>query len=208
MNDLTKDSKLIGIILAGGAGRRMGGADKGLINLNGQPLIEHVLKRLESQVEEILIVANRHLDSYANYGHSVLSDSLPGFAGPLAGMLAGIRAAVQIHPQANCIFVPVDAPRLPADLSTKLIEAADDRGLAIARNPDGLQPVCSCISTTHLKTLEEDFDEGERSPATWFSKYGANIADFSADETAVWSLNTPEELQSVQQALHSGNAAA
>lgn len=199
----------VGIILAGGAGTRLGGVDKGLINVNGRPLVEYVLERLEPQVDRLLIVANRHQDSYAAYGHPVISDSLPGFAGPLAGMLTGIRHSSESFGKAHCLFVPVDAPILPGDLYQRLHEKAGKRELAVAGTHDGLQPVCCLIGTRHLDKLEKEFDQGERSPQHWLKVHRAPTEDFSDITGAIWSLNTPADLQMAQRALLSaGDAAA
>ena len=81
------------LVLAGGRGQRMGGTDKGLIELSGKPMIEHILERLEPQCDHIIINANRNVDRYASYGHPVLRDSLGDYQGPLAGFSTGLRHA-------------------------------------------------------------------------------------------------------------------
>src|SRR5919197_5324771 len=105
-----------GIVLAGGLGRRMGGVDKGLQLLHGRPMIAHVLARLAPQVDEIVINANQNLERYAAFGHRVVSDRISGFAGPLAGLHAGLEAISQ--PLA--LTVPCDSPFLPSDLVARL----------------------------------------------------------------------------------------
>lgn len=202
----TQHIPTIGVILAGGAGKRLGGVDKGLINLGGQPLVEHVLGTLEPQVDKVMIVANRHLDSYAAYGHDILSDSLPGFAGPLAGMLAALRRVATLNHRSRCLFVPVDAPLLPDNLADRLNESAGRRELAVVKTIDGLQPVCCLVGTEYLDCLEADFEAGERSPAAWLKRHKATPVNFSEVREAIWSLNTPEELARAQQTL--GNASA
>jgi molybdopterin-guanine dinucleotide biosynthesis protein A len=108
------------VVLAGGLGRRMGGADKGLIEYQGRPLIEWALAALASQVDEIFISANRNLDRYAAYGYRVLPDTLPDFPGPLAGVLAALEAV----DTGWLLVVPCDTPHLPADLASRLLQAA------------------------------------------------------------------------------------
>ncbi|PTT75762.1 molybdenum cofactor guanylyltransferase MobA, partial [Pelomonas sp. HMWF004] len=117
-----------GLVLAGGRGARMGGLDKGLQLLAGQPLVAHVLARLAPQAAPLLISANRHLDTYAAFGHPVLPDP-PGlnFAGPLAGMLAGLNT---LPADAWLLTAPCDCPHLPADLAARLLAAAQPHGLA------------------------------------------------------------------------------
>ena len=105
-----------GIVLAGGLGRRMGGVDKGLQPLRGKAMVEHVLARLAPQVDDIVINANQNLERYAAFGHRVVSDRVGGFAGPLAGLHAGLEAIA--HPLA--VTVPCDSPFLPADLVARL----------------------------------------------------------------------------------------
>src|SRR5919108_422575 len=105
-----------GIVLAGGLGRRMGGVDKGLQLLHGRPMIAHVLARLAPQVDDIVINANQNHERYAAFGHRVVPDEIGGFAGPLAGLHAGLRAVS--HPLA--VTVPCDSPFLPEDLVARL----------------------------------------------------------------------------------------
>src|SRR5687768_5282571 len=105
-----------GIVLAGGQGRRMGGVDKGLKLLRGKPMVEWVLERLAPQVGEIVINANQNIAQYARYGHRVVSDEISGFAGPLAGLHAGLKAAAH----ELIVTVPCDSPFLPVDLVFRL----------------------------------------------------------------------------------------
>src|SRR5687767_10821159 len=107
---------ITGVILAGGQGRRMGGADKGLVEFLGKPLISHVIQRLSPQVDEILISANREMETYAALGHPVMADALEGFAGPLAGLHMGMTEAR--HPYV--LTVPCDTPLLPMSLVERL----------------------------------------------------------------------------------------
>ena len=108
---------ITGIVLAGGLGRRMGGVDKGLVDFLGKPLVAHVIQRLNPQVDEILINANREIDRYAAFGHPVIQDDIEGFAGPLAGLHKGMREAK--HPYV--LTVPCDSPLLPMNLVGRLI---------------------------------------------------------------------------------------
>ena len=105
-----------GIVLAGGMGRRMGGVDKGLVPLAGRPLVAHVLERLAPQAGAIIVNANQNRDRYAAYGHPVVADEVGGFAGPLAGLHAGMTAATTPY----VVTVPCDSPFLPGDLVARL----------------------------------------------------------------------------------------
>src|SRR6185295_14379492 len=109
-------NRVTGVVLAGGQGRRMGTVDKGLQLLRGKPMVAAVIERLAPQVDEILINANQNLDAYARFGHRVVPDAIGGFAGPLAGLHAGLSMAK--HPLV--LTVPCDSPFLPADLYARL----------------------------------------------------------------------------------------
>ncbi|MDH4189882.1 MAG: molybdenum cofactor guanylyltransferase, partial [Betaproteobacteria bacterium] len=110
---------ITGIVLAGGQGRRMGGVDKGLQPLRGKPLVQWVIERLAPQVDEILVNANQNVEAYAGFGHPVVADDLGDFAGPLAGLHAGLKAARH----ALAVTVPCDSPFLPLDLVARLRDA-------------------------------------------------------------------------------------
>jgi len=129
-----------GAILAGGRGRRMGEADKGLLPFLGRPLIKHVIDILKPQVESILISANRHHEDYAQLGFPVVSDRDGGFSGPLAGIARVLEEATTPF----ILVVPCDMPFLPADLVRRLMAALMTHGgeLAVARGAGRVQPLC------------------------------------------------------------------
>jgi molybdenum cofactor guanylyltransferase len=121
---------VIGLVLAGGEGRRMGGVDKGLQPWRGQPLATHVLQALQPQVSRLMVSANRHHETYATFGHPVLADPDGlAFAGPLAGMLAGLQA---IPDDAWLLTAPCDSPLPPADLAARLFARPAPRPAARA----------------------------------------------------------------------------
>jgi len=132
------DAKISGVLLAGGQGRRMGGVDKGLVELHGRPMAAHVLERLAPQVDELLINANQNAERYAEFGHPVLPDEIGGFAGPLAGLHAALTRAH--HPLV--VTVPCDSPFLPEDLVARLHDALRGAGadLAVAKTFDTGDP--------------------------------------------------------------------
>src|SRR5262245_3761105 len=130
-----------GIVLAGGQGRRMGGVDKGLVPLRGRPMVAEVLARLAPQVDEIVINANQNLEAYAAFGHRVVPDAIGGFAGPLAGLHAGLGAAT--HPLA--VTVPCDSPFLPSSLVLKLKTALEENDLAVAKTGAQAHPVFALV---------------------------------------------------------------
>ena len=106
MKDIT------GLVLAGGMGRRMDSRDKGLIAFRGKPMVAHVIERLAPQVGSLIINANRNLDQYGGLGYPVVSDEVSGYAGPLAGLHAGLRACTT----PLIVTAPCDSPFLPTDL--------------------------------------------------------------------------------------------
>ena len=192
--DITRD--ITGVILAGGRATRLGGVDKGLVTLAGRPLIEHVLARLHPQVGEICINANRERDRYAAYGHVVIDDGRDDFAGPLAGILAGLRAA---HTP-DILIVPVDIPALPLDLADRLKAVRGDRPAACVHDGERLQPLCALLSVTVLETLENFLYAGGRKVHVWMQSLSPAIADYADQPDAFLNLNTPEAFT----ALNSG----
>src|SRR4051795_10459868 len=139
-----------GIILAGGLGRRMGGVDKALQPLRGKPMVQHVIERLAPQVGEIVINANQNAATYAKFGHRVVADDIAGYAGPLAGLHAGMKASQ--HPLV--VTVPCDSPFLPADLVSRLKNKIGAADLAVAKTGDQPHPVFSLMRTDLLSNLE------------------------------------------------------
>lgn len=193
-----KDAAAItGLILAGGEGRRMAGADKGLLPYAGRPLVEHVLERLRPQVADVMISANRNLDTYRAYGHPVLVDVAedhPGqFAGPLAGLHAGLRACTT--PWLVC--VPCDSPHLPDDLVARLYEAATAQAaaLAVAATAAGMQPTFMLCRRDLLPALEAWLAAGERRVGGWCRAQHAVEVQF-ADAAAFGNFNDPDSLKS------------
>lgn len=199
-------SDITGLVLAGGRGQRMGGADKGLQTLHGQPLAAHVLARLAPQVGTIAISANRNHEIYATLGAPwqarVLADTLPDYPGPLAGLLAGLRAARTEW----LLSAPCDSPWLPADLGARLAEASRARGVAIATatatNAAGevsLHPVFALLHTSLADDLAAFLDAGERKVRAWYARHTAAEVSF-ADERAFYNVNSLQELADLDRA--------
>lgn len=187
-----KHDAITGLILAGGAGRRMGGADKGLLKYRGQPLIRLAINRLAPQVDQLLISANRNLETYRELGYPVLSDAEADFPGPLAGLLAGLEACTT--PWLMC--VPCDGPEFPPDLVARLMEAAETAlaPMAVARTAAGLQPTFQLCHRRTLPALRAYLASGERRVSAWCRQQGACEVMF--DNAAAFSnFNSPEALQ-------------
>lgn len=185
------DGGLAAVILAGGQGRRMGGADKGLLDYRGRPLVEWVLDALAPQVGEIVISANRNLDRYAAYGRRVLPDTLPDFPGPLAGVLAALEAV-----KAEWLLVaPCDTPHLPADLALRLLGAAQLEAvpLAVAADETQVHHSCFIIRTDQCADLAAFMARGERAVRRWQAGISSVVVYF--DVAGFANLNRPDDLQ-------------
>jgi molybdopterin-guanine dinucleotide biosynthesis protein A len=187
-----------GVILAGGMGRRMGGADKGLIEFLGRPMIEHVAERLRPQVGEILINANRELAHYGSLGYPVIEDEIGGFAGPLAGLHKAMLVAA--HPYV--LTVPCDSPLLPHNLAERLMNGLMERDADLAVAKTGVQshPVFCLCRTALLPNLEAFLKDGGRKIDAWYSTLEVAEVQFSDNAKAFANVNTPEELVWLEQA--------
>jgi molybdopterin-guanine dinucleotide biosynthesis protein A len=185
----------------------MGGIDKGLVPFMGKPLIEHAITRLTPQVATILINANRNHDRYAQYGHAVIADQHPDFAGPLAGFAAGLEHCKTEY----LLSVPCDSPVFPMDLTTQMLEAIiitkSDLVYASSIDPSGkiwAQPVFCLMRRSAQQSLQEFLDQGGRKIDRWFETLRSSTVVF-ADEAAFANTNTPEELQALEQTLQGSN---
>ena len=179
-----------GIVLAGGQGRRMGGVDKGLQLLHGRTMVEHVLERLRPQVGEIVINANQNVERYRAFGHRVVSDAIGGFAGPLAGLHAGLQAITS--PLA--VTVPCDSPFLPTDLVSRLQGALQDNDLAVARTGDQAHPVFALVRQSVAGNLETFLASGGRKIDAWYAALKVIEVGFDDEAEAFRNINTIEEL--------------
>lgn len=184
--------QITGVVLAGGLGRRMGGTDKGLQELRGQPMVHWVIERLAPQVDELLINANQNGERYAAFGHRVVPDQIPDFAGPLAGLHAALSAAM--HPLVAT--APCDSPFLPADLISRLFSAltAANADLAVARTFDQAHPVFCLCRRSVLPHLTEFLESGGRKIDRWYSTLNIVEVAFDDEADAFENINTREEL--------------
>jgi len=194
--------KITGVILAGGLGRRMGGTDKGLQELRGQPMVHWVIERLAPQVDELLINANQNGERYAAFGHRVVPDQIPDFAGPLAGLHAALAAAT--HPLVAT--APCDSPFLPADLVFRLFSALTvaNADLAVARTFDQSHPVFCLCRREVLPHLTEFLESGGRKVDRWYSTLQVVEVAFDDEAEAFENINTREELSRFDSGAVSG----
>ena len=184
--------QITGVVLAGGLGRRMGGTDKGLQELRGQPMVHWVIERLAPQVDELLINANQNGERYAAFGHRVVPDQIPDFAGPLAGLHAALSTAT--HPLVAT--APCDSPFLPADLISRLFSAltAANADLAVAKTFDQAHPVFCLCQRSILPHLTEFLQSGGRKVDRWYSTLNIVEVAFDDEADAFENINTHEEL--------------
>ena len=179
-----------GIVLAGGLGRRMGGVDKGLQEMRGKPMVEWVLERFAPQVGEIVINANQNRERYAAFGHAVVADDIGGFAGPLAGLHAGLKAASH----ELVATVPCDSPFLPQDLVSRLHRDLGANDLAVAKTGDQPHPVFVLTRRSIRENLERFLAGGGRKIDAWYASLRTVEVSFDDEADAFRNINTLEEL--------------
>lgn len=185
--------QITGVVLAGGLGRRMGGTDKGLQELNGLPMVNQVIARFAPQVGELLINANQNAARYAKFGYRVIPDAVAGFAGPLAGLHAALSAAS--HPLVAT--VPCDSPFLPADLVARLYAAlcSENAECAVARTREGAHPVFCLCRREVLPGLADYLARGERRFGQWYKTLRSVEVDFDDEAAAFENINTREDIE-------------
>ncbi|OQX12081.1 MAG: molybdenum cofactor guanylyltransferase [Thiothrix lacustris] len=190
--------RITGVILAGGQGSRMGGQDKGLLEFQGRPLVEHLLAALQPQVASILISANRNQERYQRYQHPVVSDALGGFQGPLAGF----ATAMQTVNTPYILTVPCDVPTIAPDMAARLWAALqrDAAELAVAYDGERLQPVHALIAVKLLPSLQTFLAKGDRKIDLWYAQHRTAIVDFSDCRPMFRNINTPQQQAELEQA--------
>jgi molybdopterin-guanine dinucleotide biosynthesis protein A len=190
---------ITGLVLAGGRGSRMGGVDKGLQLFQGMPLAQHALRRLSPQVGRVMVNANRNLELYRAMGPAVYGDAMPGFAGPLAGVLAGLDHCVTPY----LVTVPCDTPYFPHDLVERLAGGlvGADIATAYSREGDELapQPVFCLMKSSLRESLRAFIDSGQRKTGLWARELGGARVEFD-DAAAFANFNTLAELTDARQA--------
>lgn len=182
-------SNITAVILAGGKGRRLGGQDKGLVDYQGKPLIQHVLDKITPQVTQLCINANRNQAQYEQFGYPVISDELSDFQGPLAGFATAMQ-----HCKTEFILtMPCDGPHLPNNYVERLIAGntqANDETLVVAHDGERLQPVHALIPVSLLDSLLNFLQQGERKIDRWYAQHTMHKADFSDMAEVFFNINT------------------
>jgi molybdopterin-guanine dinucleotide biosynthesis protein A len=192
---------IAGLVLAGGRSSRMGDGDKCLIDLDGQTLIERVMAQLSPQVDRLAIaVGDRTMREFAHLPQ--LHDAVPGSAGPLAGLLAGLEwAAMNNHEYV--LSAPCDAPFLPADLASRLLEAAEGRDAAVASSGGRTHYVVGLWPVGLARALREQIVDHERREAgAWVSSLRTGIAVWPSDAFDPFhNINRPQDVETARRIL-------
>lgn len=187
---------IAGIILAGGLARRMGGGDKPLLSVGGRPILDHVIARLTPQVDRLAVNANGDPARLATFGLPVVPDDVPGFPGPLAGILAGMEWAAACG-AASVVTVAGDTPFLPDDLVRRLRNASGG-GPVVAATAEGWHPTFGLWPTGLRGRLREALAQGTRRVASWAEGEGCAVALFP-DPAAFLNVNEPADLVRAQE---------
>lgn len=192
-----------GVILAGGLSRRMGGGDKSLLDVDGRPILSHVIARLSRQVDRIALNANGDPDRFSGFGLPIVPDGIEGHAGPLAGVLAGMDWAAG-EGFAEIVTAAADTPFFPEDLVTRLRGAAraGNARLAMAVTPRGdgagfdRHPTFGLWDVALREDLRGALRAGLRKVVAWTEPHGCARAIFDAEGAdAFFNVNTPEDLE-------------
>lgn len=197
---------IAGVVLAGGLARRMGGGDKALLELGGRPILAHVIERLEPQVGSMVINANGDPARFAAYGLPVAADPVDGFAGPLAGVLAGFDWARDNLPGAEWIVtVASDTPFFPSDLVARMAGAVEAEGaeMACAASGGRHHPVFGLWPVRLAEDLRRAMiDEDIRKVDIWTARYRLAVAEFGTDPfDPFFNANRPEDLEKARSLL-------
>lgn len=191
----TKET-ITGLILAGGRGSRFDNRDKGLIPYKNSTLVEHCITKLKSQVNTIMVSANRNLDFYANLNVEVVEDSITDFSGPLAG----IHAALQNMQTEWLLSIACDTPCFPHDYSNQLANAIQNNEnlLAVAQSNKQIQSVSILVHKSLYSSLNQFLISGERKAKIWLAQHNPVIVDFNSPMHAFYNVNTPDDLAELE----------
>jgi molybdopterin-guanine dinucleotide biosynthesis protein A len=196
---MTIETRPLGLVLAGGLARRMGGGDKARITIGGASILARVLARLKPQCSQVILNANDDPARFADTGLPVVADSVPGFVGPLAGILAGLDWAAAHAPEvADIASVPGDCPFLPADLIARLDAGrrAQGRPLACARSGEWRHPVVALWPVALRDDLRHALTvDGLRKIEAWTARHGVAVVDWPLTPVdPFFNVNTPADV--------------
>lgn len=191
-----------GVILSGGLARRMGGGDKPRLLLGGETILSRVVARLGPQVDRIAINANGDPARFADLGLPVIPDSIDGYPGPLAGVLAGLDWAAAQGAR-EIVTAAGDTPFFPRDLVDRLTEAARDAGalIALSATAEGRHPTFGLWPVALRDDLRTALEGGLRKVVSWTDSHGAATAEFSGWPDPFFNVNTPGDLAEAERLL-------
>lgn len=201
---MTETSCVVGILLAGGQARRMGGGDKCLRSLGGRPILEHVIARAREQVAVLVLNANGDARRFARFGLPVAPDVIGGFAGPLAGVLTGMEWARDRRPDCNWIATfATDAPFFPRDVVARMLERAQGADMACARSGGHSHPVFGLWPVGLAPDLRRAMvDEGIRKVDIWTARYRLVEVEYPSQPfDPFFNTNSPEDLKHAEDQL-------
>jgi molybdenum cofactor guanylyltransferase len=192
--------EITGVVLAGGRARRMGGEDKGLVEVDGAPMVVHALRGLAPQVGAVLINANRNQQRYAELaGCEVVADRDADFAGPLAGMASAMQRAGTRY----ILTVPCDSPLLADNLGQRLFAAllAENAEISVAHDGTRLQPVFALMACTLQQSIVDYLAGGGRKIDAWYAERRVALGDFSDYPDMFLNINTPHDRDTLEQRM-------
>lgn len=195
---MSGQNKVSGVVLAGGMGRRMRHQDKGLLPFRNRPLVSYPLAAMAPLVDELLISANRNLESYRQLAYPLIRDANQHFDGPLAGILAAMQAAQN----PLLLIAPCDSPLVETAHLQRLLSAllASDADIAAAFDGERLHPVFAALKTDLRLDLHIYLQSGERKLQSWFYRHKLIKVDFSDAPQILANINTPTELAELENA--------
>lgn len=196
-------TEVLGCVLAGGLARRMGGGDKGFLSIGGKPILDRVIERLKPQVSSLIINANGDPERFAGFGIPVVPDSVEGFAGPLAGVLAGLEWAKANAPSARWVATAAtDTPFFPRDLVSRFLAACEGTDLACASSRGRAHPVFGLWPVRLAEDLRRAMtEEGVRKVDLWTARHRLALVEFDAPHDPFFNANRPEHLAEAEALL-------
>lgn len=193
---------ITGVILAGGRSKRMGGQNKGLLHVHGQPMIKLIIDQLAPQVNNIIVNANRNIEQYNIFNYPIVSDDEShDYYGPLAGMLCAMQ---HNNTRDYILSVPCDSPFFPTDLSERLLTQLlnNNADICVVHDGERMQPVFALIKTCLADSLQKFLDNGDRKIDLWYKQHHTVLSDFSDCKNISLNINTPDELQQLEKQVN------
>jgi len=196
MSDTNPLNQVSFLILAGGRGQRMNGADKGLMLWQDKPMIEHIIKAINAPTDKVIISANRNMEKYKQYAGCVVNDDNNNFQDSYQGPLAGISSAMHVCTTPYLLCLPCDTPSPPANLLNQLWQClqTQSKESAICHDGDRLQPLFSLLSCQHKPLLNSFLQQGRRKVHDFISLIDPAICDFSSQRNDFNNFNRPDDM--------------